>query len=120
MVSCSNPSSTVKIQVSPSLSQMTDDQISQHHHQRMTASIPFNAHIPGPHLKMNRLARPESLFHQSQVLVTIMYGLSIGILLWQIAFDHVTTVQPGCLRQCRAILLQAQLAIGSLHLQPAI
>src|SRR4030042_3791332 len=99
---------------------MTNDQISQHHRQRMTASIPFEAHIPGPHLKMNRFACSESLFNQSQVLVAIMQGLSIGILFWQVAFDHVTTVQPGYLSQRLAILLQAQLAIGGLYLQPAI
>src|SRR3990172_2991766 len=86
----------------------------------MTARISFNVHIPGPHLELNRLARPESLFNESQILVAIMYGLSIGMLLGQVAFDHVASVQPRCLSQRLAILLQSQLAIGGYHLQPTI
>ena len=108
------------LQISPGLSQMTGDQISQHDCERMATSIPFNVHVPRPHLQVNRLARPESLFNQRQILVAIMYGLSIGMLLGQVAIDRAATIQPRCPSQRLGILLQSQFAIDGGHLLPTI
>jgi hypothetical protein len=56
---------------SPGVLQMTDDQISQHDHQGMTASIAFDLYVPWPHLETSRLARAKGLFHLGKVFVAV-------------------------------------------------